>query len=216
MLWLTRLYRCCMRTSLRLMGVQSQRDCCDALMYAVRCTLCTLCHHCSHVMSSLHAHADQQQPLIPVISHMPVIPAHCWYMCPAVWHLYQQQPLIPHACHPCSLLVYMCPAVWHLYFRYILDAKEQGGVARFINHSCHPNLYVQPLCAGHTDTDMVLIGLFADCDIRPFTELTYDYGSEYVEKQLCGICLCKADCCKYKPQQQQQQQQVEEVAAAHA
>ena len=78
-------------------------------------------------------------------------------MFPVVWHL-------NYAC------IMPCGTVWP--FRYILDAKEQGGVARFINHSCHPNLYVQPICVDHTDTDMVAIGLFADCDIRPFTELT--------------------------------------------
>jgi euchromatic histone-lysine N-methyltransferase len=56
--------------------------------------------------------------------------------------------------------------------RYVLCAKEQGGVARFINHSCDPNLYVQPMCIGHTDLDMVAIGLFAMHTITPFTELT--------------------------------------------
>lgn len=55
--------------------------------------------------------------------------------------------------------------------RYVLCAREQGGVARFINHSCEPNLYVQPLCVGHTDMDMVAIGLFALENIPKFTEL---------------------------------------------
>jgi euchromatic histone-lysine N-methyltransferase len=54
----------------------------------------------------------------------------------------------------------------------VLCAKERGGVARFINHSCDPNLYVQPMCIGHTDNDMVAIGLFAAFNIPPFTELT--------------------------------------------
>ncbi|WIA11404.1 hypothetical protein OEZ85_011522 [Tetradesmus obliquus] len=96
--------------------------------------------------------------------------------------------------------------------RYVLCAKEQGGVARFINHSCEPNLYVQPLCVGHTDTDMVAIGLFALENIPKFTELSYDYGSSYIEENLGGVCLCGTDACKYKPQQtpQEQQEQVQE------
>jgi euchromatic histone-lysine N-methyltransferase len=46
-------------------------------------------------------------------------------------------------------------------------------VARFINHSCEPNLYVQPILTGHTDTYHVLIGLFAARDIPPFTPLRW-------------------------------------------
>eukprot|EP00879_Flechtneria_rotunda_P032588 GHRR01035821.1.p2 GENE.GHRR01035821.1~~GHRR01035821.1.p2 ORF type:complete len:149 (+),score=46.55 GHRR01035821.1:402-848(+) len=88
--------------------------------------------------------------------------------------------------------------------RYILCARDQGGVARFINHSCNPNLYVQPICVAHTDTDMVAVGLFAAVNIPSFAELLYDYGQAYIEHNLEGVCLCGADCCKFKP------------AAAHA
>jgi hypothetical protein len=45
-------------------------------------------------------------------------------------------------------------------------------VARFINHSCNPNLYVQPLCVGHADRTMCGIGLFAGMPIPAWTELT--------------------------------------------
>jgi euchromatic histone-lysine N-methyltransferase len=51
----------------------------------------------------------------------------------------------------------------------VLCARDEGNVARFINHSCEPNLYVQPILSGHTNTDHVLIGLFACRDIPPFT-----------------------------------------------
>jgi euchromatic histone-lysine N-methyltransferase len=47
-----------------------------------------------------------------------------------------------------------------------------GNVARFINHSCDPNLYVQPMCIGHTDTRMVAVGLFAYRNISGQEELT--------------------------------------------
>ena len=55
--------------------------------------------------------------------------------------------------------------------RYVVCARDEGNVARFINHSCDPNLYVQPVLAGHTDTDHVIVGLFAGCDIPAFTPL---------------------------------------------
>jgi SET domain-containing protein len=54
----------------------------------------------------------------------------------------------------------------------VLCAYKQGSVARCINHSCKPNLYVQPLCAGHTDTERVEIALVAGRHIAPFEELT--------------------------------------------
>jgi hypothetical protein len=56
--------------------------------------------------------------------------------------------------------------------RYAICAKHQGGVARFINHSCSPNLYVQPLCVGHADRMMCGIGLFAGQPVPAWTELT--------------------------------------------
>lgn len=55
--------------------------------------------------------------------------------------------------------------------RFVVCSKQQGAVARFINHSCDPSLYVQPMCMGHTNTEMVSIGLFAAKTIPPFTEL---------------------------------------------
>lgn len=29
---------------------------------------------------------------------------------------------------------------------YLVDAEHKGAVARFINHSCEPNLFAQPVC----------------------------------------------------------------------
>jgi euchromatic histone-lysine N-methyltransferase len=55
--------------------------------------------------------------------------------------------------------------------RFSVCARDEGNVARFINHSCDPNLYVQPVLSGHTDTDHVVVGLFAAYDIPPFTAL---------------------------------------------
>lgn len=56
-------------------------------------------------------------------------------------------------------------------YRYVLCARDEGNVARFINHSCDANLYVQPVCSGHTDTDHVDIALVAMRNIPAFTPL---------------------------------------------
>lgn len=80
---------------------------------------------------------------------------------------------LTHTHHRCSACVRACSrALLRHARRFVVCAKQQGGAARFINHSCQPNLYVQPMCVGHTDVDMVAIGLFAGLDIPSFTELT--------------------------------------------
>ncbi len=65
------------------------------------------------------------------------------------------------------------PAVHHLSVcSYAICAKHKGNVARFVNHSCSPNLYVQPMCVGHANDSMCGIGLFASETIPAYTELT--------------------------------------------
>lgn len=61
----------------------------------------------------------------------------------------------------------------HKLAKYILDAKHEGNVARFINHSCDPNLYVQPVLSHHHDIAQTQVCLFAGHNIAPMTELTY-------------------------------------------
>ncbi|CAA6659737.1 unnamed protein product [Spirodela intermedia] len=51
---------------------------------------------------------------------------------------------------------------------FCIDAGSIGNVARFINHSCEPNLFVQCILSWHHDIRLAKIMLFA--------ELTYDYG----------------------------------------
>ncbi|BGO99630.1 hypothetical protein RTBOTA2_003370 [Rhodotorula toruloides] len=56
----------------------------------------------------------------------------------------------------------------------VVDAGQRGNAARFINHSCGPNLeVVRWRLAGVEEYQM---GLFALHDIPAGTELTYDYG----------------------------------------
>ena len=54
----------------------------------------------------------------------------------------------------------------------MLDAKHEGNAARFINHSCDPNLYVQPVLSSHHDHSLLQVCMFASQNIAPLTELT--------------------------------------------
>ena len=67
--------------------------------------------------------------------------------------------------------------------RWVRDAAVGGNVARFINHSCHPNCYV------HIVGDTIWIR--AARNIRKGEELTYDYmtdGEGHIQ------CRCRKDC----------------------
>lgn len=67
--------------------------------------------------------------------------------------------------------------------RWARDAALGGNVARYINHACRPNCYVE--IVGHT------IWILASCRIRKGEELTYDYNTEGI----AGIrCRCRPGC----------------------
>lgn len=59
---------------------------------------------------------------------------------------------------------------------YCIDAVSVGNVARFINHSCQPNLFVQCVLSTHHDIGLARVVLMAADNIPPMQELTYDYG----------------------------------------
>lgn len=59
---------------------------------------------------------------------------------------------------------------------YAVDAARVGNIARFIKHSCSPNLYAQNLLYDHHDESMPHVMLFAAEDIPPLKELTYHYN----------------------------------------
>ncbi|KAK3138901.1 hypothetical protein QOZ80_5AG0374900 [Eleusine coracana subsp. coracana] len=59
---------------------------------------------------------------------------------------------------------------------YCIDAGSTGNVARFINHSCQPNLFIQCVLSSHRDIRLAKIMLFAADTIPPLQELSYDYG----------------------------------------
>ncbi|XP_062230233.1 histone-lysine N-methyltransferase, H3 lysine-9 specific SUVH4-like isoform X2 [Phragmites australis] len=59
---------------------------------------------------------------------------------------------------------------------YCIDASFIGNFARFINHSCQPNLFVQCVLSSHNDVKLAKVTLFAADTILPLQELSYDYG----------------------------------------
>lgn len=76
-----------------------------------------------------------------------------------------------------------------------ISAKDVGNIARFMNHSCYPNVFWQPIAYEQNGESFIHIGFFALRHIPPMTELTYDYGisqSEHSKKRcLCGSHNCK-------------------------
>ncbi|KAL7273341.1 hypothetical protein RUND412_003807 [Rhizina undulata] len=58
---------------------------------------------------------------------------------------------------------------------YTIDGQYCGGVTRFINHSCDPNLEIYTVTSERRDFRVYDLALFAIRDIAPNEELTYSY-----------------------------------------
>ena len=67
----------------------------------------------------------------------------------------------------------------------VRDAAVGGNIARFINHSCTPNCWVE------VDTKTKTIWIRASRRIEPGEELTYDYNTEG-DKTI--QCRCRPNC----------------------
>uniref|UniRef100_A0A5B6YRI2 Putative histone-lysine N-methyltransferase, H3 lysine-9 specific SUVH1 n=1 Tax=Davidia involucrata TaxID=16924 RepID=A0A5B6YRI2_DAVIN len=87
----------------------------------------------------------------------------------------------------------------------IISAKNVGNVARFMNHSCSPNVFWQLVLYEHNSEAFLHVAFFAIKHIPPMTELTYDYGisqSEKYEAQSSNAprgkkeCLCGSPKCR--------------------
>ncbi|CAL5076387.1 unnamed protein product [Urochloa decumbens] len=82
----------------------------------------------------------------------------------------------------------------------VISAKRTGNVARFLNHSCSPNVFWQPVLYDHADEGYPHIAFFATKHIPPMTELTYDYGqSQFGSGSGCRKsknCLCWSRKCR--------------------
>lgn len=91
--------------------------------------------------------------------------------------------------------------------RTIIDARNYGCEARFINHSCEPNTCILPV---RINSVIPQAALFALRDIEPLEELSYDYNgsvdrrldenemyqSEITESEY--KCYCGANKCRGK------------------
>ncbi|XP_022766568.1 histone-lysine N-methyltransferase, H3 lysine-9 specific SUVH1-like [Durio zibethinus] len=82
-------------------------------------------------------------------------------------------------------------------FPLIISAKDAGNVARFMNHSCSPNVFWQPVLRENSKECDLHIVFYAIRHIPPMTELTYGYGivppdtaHQRKKKCLCGSAKC--------------------------
>jgi SET domain-containing protein len=67
--------------------------------------------------------------------------------------------------------------------RWARDAGRGGNIARYINHACHPNCYIE--------VERHAIWILASRKIAKGEELTYDYNTHGT----AGIrCLCRPGC----------------------
>ncbi|KAJ5158618.1 uncharacterized protein N7500_008269 [Penicillium coprophilum] len=85
----------------------------------------------------------------------------------------------------------------------VIDGRKFGSATRFMNHSCNPNCKIVPVCTtNHADEYLYNLAFFANRDIAPGTELTFDYnqGEENTTPQkidpeavpcLCGETKCR-------------------------
>ncbi|KAK4412766.1 Histone-lysine N-methyltransferase, H3 lysine-9 specific SUVH1 [Sesamum alatum] len=83
-------------------------------------------------------------------------------------------------------------------FPLVISAKNNGNVARFMNHSCSPNVFWQPVLRENNNDSYLHIAFFAVRHIPPMQELTYDYGMVPPEKRDKGKkrCLCESAKCR--------------------
>ncbi|XP_043537388.1 histone-lysine N-methyltransferase NSD3 isoform X3 [Chiloscyllium plagiosum] len=72
----------------------------------------------------------------------------------------------------------------------IIDAGPKGNYSRFMNHSCNPNCETQKWTV-NGDTR---VGLFALCDIRAGSELTFNYNLDCLGNGKT-VCKCGAPNC---------------------
>lgn len=80
-------------------------------------------------------------------------------------------------------------------FPLVISSKNGGNIARFMNHSCSPNVYWQLVVRESNNEAYYHIAFFAIRHIPPLQELTFDYGMDKADhrrkKCLCGSFKCR-------------------------
>ncbi|XP_072935188.1 uncharacterized protein [Epargyreus clarus] len=79
-----------------------------------------------------------------------------------------------------------------------VDAARLGSCARFVNHSCRPNLAPVRVFTATRDLRRPVVALFAVRDVPAGEELTFDYGDKFwAVKSKWMKCECEAPDCRY-------------------
>ncbi len=94
--------------------------------------------------------------------------------------------------------------LFEVHSRKTIDGSPRWNTARYINHSCRPN------CEPNTYKGRVFI--HARRRIKPGEELNYDYGTNYFNEFLKGICACE----KCKPTKPARRPVTKKMAAKRA
>ncbi|XP_014504418.1 uncharacterized protein LOC106764634 isoform X4 [Vigna radiata var. radiata] len=74
---------------------------------------------------------------------------------------------------------------------HIIDATRKGGIARFVNHSCLPNCVAKVITVRHEKK----VVFFAERDIFPGEEITYDYHFNHEDEGKIP-CYCYSKNCR--------------------
>nr|XP_043611348.1 uncharacterized protein LOC122582981 [Erigeron canadensis] len=76
---------------------------------------------------------------------------------------------------------------------HIIDATRKGGIARFVNHSCQPNCVAKVI----TVRGEKKVVFFAERDIYPGEEITYDYHFSNEDEGKKILCSCNSNTCRH-------------------
>jgi len=80
----------------------------------------------------------------------------------------------------------------------VLDARWYGNVGRFFNHSCSPNVMVQPVLTQGCSALKYRVAFVAVKEVDPGVELCYNYGQRYFFKEGGQVvpCACGSENCQ--------------------